>query len=137
MSETKSIFYISQKDSVPTLASVKNTGVEVQMVGTIQKADSSINIDLSNNEKSFCFHSNLKYWNEATMFMSSNNYDNSYFKAIVDMGEDAVPFIKEELQKKPSSLVHALDLIYPGRIKFNGYVSLKKACDVWLQVLSR
>lgn len=81
------------------------------------------------------FIQNLKYWNQETEFLSTNNLDNSYFKEIVNMGIDAVPYIVEELKKRPTQLVHALDLIFPDVVKYEGFVSLKDACDKWLSIL--
>lgn len=137
MRKSNIVYYINQEDSVQqnVVPTIDANGVETQVVVTLQQNDNLIDVDVENSEKAFSFYSNLKYWNQSTSFMSTDNYKNDYFKAIVSMGEDAVPFIKKELTKKPSSLVHALDLIYPERVKFNGFVSLERACDVWLRVL--
>ena len=51
------------------------------------------------------------------------------------MGVNAVPYIVEELEKGPSPLVYALDMIFPGVMKYEGFVSLKEACDKWLSIL--
>ena len=51
------------------------------------------------------------------------------------MGTEAVPYIIEEMKKGPTPLVHALDLIFPGVVEYDGYVSLKDACDTWLSIL--
>ena len=113
------------------------TPVEIELSGTLVSSSGSRPIELSDPERAFEFHSNLQYWNNTAGFLSVNNYDNSYFRAIVNMGEAAVPYIKKELEKGPTSLVYALDMIYPGRVRFNGFVSLKRACAVWLRVLSQ
>ena len=89
--------------------------------------------DVANRAK---FFQNLKYWNNGTGLMSTNNLDNSYFKEIVNMGTDAVPFIVGELKKGPTPLVHALDLMFPGVVEYKGFVSLKEACEKWLSILS-
>lgn len=140
MDKSQEISYIGHNDSISNVRGnvvPSHDGVGIKMFGTIISGDHPIEIEMSKDEQSFQFHSNLQYWNNSTAYFSSNNYDNSYFRAIVNMGEDAVPYIKQELEKGPSSLVHALDLIYPGRVKFKGFVSLKRACDVWLGVLNR
>lgn len=130
--------FTPNKDSVSKAetGSVQGKGVSIMMNAYFTSKEPQ-KLNLEDNEKEFSFQSNLQYWNNSTRFLSANNYDNSYFNAIVDMGENAVPFIKQELQKGPTSLVHALDLIFPGRVVFKGYVSLKRACEVWLGVLSR
>lgn len=86
-------------------------------------------------DKAATFFQNLKYWNQETGFLSTNNLDNAYFQEIVNMGEDAVPFIVAELKKGPSLLVHALDMIFPGVVEYEGFVSLKDACNKWLSIL--
>jgi len=95
----------------------------------------STKIDLDEIDKSATFSQNFKYWNRETGFLSTNNLDNAYFKQIVDMGIDAVPYIVEELKKGPTPLVHALDMIFPNVVEYDGFVSLKDACDKWLSIL--
>lgn len=92
--------------------------------------------DTERSERQYAFEANLMNWLEATEHMSVNNFDNEYFNAIVEMGEEAVPFIIERMKKEPTQLVHALDLIYPGRVKYHGAVSLRKACEEWMRLLS-
>lgn len=104
-------------------------------VSAVSKDGHTRNIDDLNIDNAANFGQNFKYWNDETAFLSTNNYDNSHFREIVEMGLDAVPFIVEELKKGPSQLVHALDLIFPGVVKYNGFVSLKDACDKWLSIL--
>lgn len=83
------------------------------------------------------FAQNFKYWNQTTFTMSANNLKNSYFHAIVSMGKSAVPFIHNELKKGPSQLVYALDRIFPGVVKYHGFVSLAKASETWLSILNK
>lgn len=97
--------------------------------GSLEKIDSN-EIDNAAN-----FFQNLKYWNQETDFLSTNNFDNSYFQEIVNMGVEAVPFIVEELKKGPTPLVHALDKIFPNVVKYEGFVSLQDACKTWLSIL--
>jgi len=92
-------------------------------------------VDTNDSDKSVIFFQNYKYWNKETGFSSTNNLDNSYFQEIVNMGIDAVPYIIKELKVKPSPLVHALERIFPGVVSYDGFVSLKDACDKWLSIL--
>lgn len=78
---------------------------------------------------------NHAYWNRSSNFMSSNNYDNADFERIVAMGEDAVPGILEIIQDHPDPIVHALDLIYPDYMSYEGYVSLEDVCKTWIITL--
>lgn len=79
---------------------------------------------------------NYKYWNRDSGFMSSNNYDNSDFKKIVEMGEDAVPGIMQIIKDHPDPIVHALDLIYPNYMTYTGHVSLEDVCQTWIITLT-
>lgn len=92
-------------------------------------------INIEDIDKAAIFSQNLKYWNKETAMLSVNNLDNSYFQQIVDMGVDAVPFIVKELKKGPTPLVNALDRIFPGVVKFEGFISLEKACEIWISIL--
>lgn len=78
---------------------------------------------------------NYEYWNRDSNFMSSNNYDNAAFEKIVEMGEDAVPGILEIIKDHPDPIVHALDLIYPDYMSYEGYVSLEDVCKTWIITL--
>ncbi len=104
-------------------------------VSAVTKDGKSKKIDSDGIDKSAVFFQNFKYWNQETGLLSTNNLDNSYFKEIVNMGVEAVPFIIKELEKGPTLLVHALDMIFPDVVKYEGYVSLKDACDKWLSIL--
>ena len=83
------------------------------------------------------FDMDLKYWERETSMMSVNNFDNSHFDSIVKMGEDAVPFIYKKLQNGPTQLVHALELIYPEKVAYKGFVTLNQARRIWLKILKK
>ena len=83
------------------------------------------------------FFMNWNYWNNERLLSSVDNYGSSYFDAIVEMKEDAVPFIYRELLKGPTPLVHALDRIYKDEIKYEGYIPLNIVCSLWLDILKR
>lgn len=78
---------------------------------------------------------NHMYWNRASNFMSSNNFDNADFERIVSMGEDAVPGILEIIREQPDPIVYALDRIYPDYMSYEGYVSLEDVCNTWIITL--
>lgn len=81
------------------------------------------------------FNHHLKQWREETGILSTGIFENQHFNSIVEMREDAVPFIIEEIRNKPDHLVHALDLIYPGKVKYSGCVPLEKACKTWINII--
>jgi hypothetical protein len=104
-------------------------------VTTLSDEGNCSKVDTDDADKSAIFMQNYKYWNQTTNYSSANNLENPYFKGIVNMGVDAVPYILVELEKHPSQLVHALDLIFPGVMKYEGNVTLKEACDKWISIL--
>lgn len=106
-------------------------------ISTITRDGHSQKINSKNSDNEAKFIKNMEYWNQETALLSIGNFNNSYFKEIVNMGIDAVPFIIAELQKGPTPLVHALDLIFPGVMKYEGFVSLKDACNKWLLILKK
>ena len=79
---------------------------------------------------------NYEYWNRESKFLSTDNYNNSDFRKIVAMGEEAVPGILEIINNHPDPIVHALDLIYPDFMKYEGYVSLEDVCRTWIITLT-
>lgn len=94
-------------------------------------------LDMTTSSAFSTFKSNLESWNAVNSLHASSNLDNVYFKQIVKMGKDAVPYIYEELKKGPTDLVYVLDEIFGRPIKYNGFVSLKKSCDIWLSILKK
>ena len=94
-------------------------------------------LDTTEATKDLIFYSNFESWNTQTNMLSDNNLDNDYFEAIVAMGVDAVPFIKEELKKGPTMLVYALDRIIPNTIVPQGYIPLPILCNTWMEYLNR
>lgn len=78
---------------------------------------------------------NYRYWNMMSNFRSANNFDDVYFQEIVRMKEDAVPGILDIIIDHPDPIVHALDLIYPDLIYYEGNISLKDVCELWIITL--
>lgn len=94
-------------------------------------------LDMTASSAFSTFKSNYESWNATNMLLSSSNIDNVYFQEIVKMGPAAVPYIYEELKKGPTDLVYALDEIFGNPIKYEGFVSLKQSCDLWLSILQK
>lgn len=83
------------------------------------------------------FQEHLSNWQIKTKFCSSvkqiiNDKD---FKSIVEMGKGAVPFIRIELEQKPSLLVWALNLIYDQKITNNPDTTIEEASKLWVKKL--
>lgn len=103
----------------------------------VYAANGTETIDTKETEIRTNFFHNLKYWNNQTQFLSTNNLDNSYFRNIVEMGYDAVPLILDVIKDHPSNLVFALDKILPGVMEYDeGYISVEDLCNAWISILT-
>jgi len=58
------------------------------------------------------------------------------FQSIVNMGQDAVPFIINELSNKPSFLVWALNFIYNFKISADPTTTIEEASHKWIKYLT-
>ena len=102
---------------------------------TMSKDGNTRELNVGREVRQMTFDTNFKYWREETRLRSVNNFDNANFDSIVEMGAEAVPYIREALEKGPSPIVHALDLIFPGVVKYNGYTTIEEACNIWLPLI--
>lgn len=94
-------------------------------------------LDMNESMDLSIFNSNYESFKAENTLSSVNNVNNIYLKEIVKMGRRAVPFIYEELKKGPTDLVYALDAIFDNPIKYDGFVSLKQSCELWLSILQK
>lgn len=133
----ESVCYAEQSLQLSDTASMKDgRGFSFLSVSvTMTKGNETRELDVGREVGQMTFDTNFKYWREETMLRSVNNFDSANFDSIVEMGADAVPYIKEILEKGPSPIVHALDLIFPGVVKYNGYTSIEEACNIWLPLI--
>jgi len=92
-------------------------------------------VDSTGMQNSMRFYTNYSCWNEATNMLAYNNVENEFFDNIVEMGDDAIPYIQEELKKGPTMLVYALDRIIPNTIVPLDYMPLPILCELWKQYL--
>jgi hypothetical protein len=77
-----------------------------------------------------------QWWKETCVYSDPNVFtSNSNFKAIVQMGEPAVPFIIEKIKEFPSAIVKALNKIYGIRISPTKKVTINEACRLWIKKL--
>ena len=90
------------------------------------------------------FDNYYRKWEEDTAIMSRGDeiFSNPNYLAIVAMGKDAIPFIKEKIRKHPDPIVNALYEITGDTIKdrtltfrHKGFTSLSRACKLWLRQL--
>ena len=94
------------------------------ITAVISKPKASKYIQEVDNQENNIFIAKRKFydyynsWMDNTFFLSSvkDIIEQNDFKAIVNMGTKAVPFILEELEREPSNLVWALNMIYKKKI---------------------
>ena len=99
-------------------------------------------IDKSDNGyllQRFRFQNHLINWEKKTLLLSSSKaiIENEDFQAIVAMGYSAVPFIIEEIDRKPSTLVWSLNLIYNHKVTNNPNATISDACKLWVKELKK
>lgn len=96
------------------------------LMGTIQKNDDKVR-----------FYAYLDDWKNDTRFLSSVSAITSHpsFQGIVEMGGNAVPFILEEIEQRPSNLVWALNAIFHKKIAKGETVT--DACRLWIAELKK
>lgn len=81
------------------------------------------------------FQDELYHWECDTAFSGDQDFENAHFKAIVDIGDKCIPWIHEIIDNHPDPLVHALDVMFPGVMKYEGCVPLNEVCEAWSSLL--
>lgn len=73
------------------------------------------------------------------MFLSSAQaiITNPNFQAIVNMGKIAVPYIVDEINNNPSTLVWALNIIFDRKITDRPGTTVEEACKLWVKKLTK
>jgi len=76
----------------------------------------------------------IKRWKEQTRFLSSTTkiIENEFFQKILAMGKEAIPFILDDIEKSPSTLVWALNIINGYKISEED-ITIEEACRMWLE----
>lgn len=81
--------------------------------------------------------SNLyKAWIKNTRLQSSvfSIIEDNNFKRIIEMGEKAIPLIIEEIDKNPSTLVWALNIITNTTVSSTQRLTVTDACRRWVKI---
>lgn len=92
---------------------------------------------MEENHDRIMFDKYLEEWKRDTRFLSSIKEitSNPSFIEIVNMGGNAVPFILEEIERKPSNLVWALNAIFHKKIGRGNTIT--EACKLWITELKK
>lgn len=83
------------------------------------------------------FKKHLEKWQHDTRFLSSTSAITAHpsFQYIVNMGGNAVPYILEEIERRPSNLVWALNAIFHKKIGQGNTIT--DACRLWITELKK
>lgn len=121
----------AEMDQISKITSVINNQHVSQYVKTV---DFNIDNSVLNRRKFYTYYNS---WEKHTRFLSSAKAitDHPGFRGIVSMGYDAVPFIMEVIDNKPSTLVWALNLIFNHKISNNPKTTVSEACKLWVKAL--
>lgn len=122
------IYTYSDLDNFGNILTARRNVEYVKNISSVEEFDIT---------QKFKFQMHLTAWERKTMFSSSvativNDED---FQSIVRMGIVAVPFIKEEIERKPSVLVWALNYIYGIKISDKPNLTISEACKLWIRVI--
>lgn len=128
-----SAFAYSDLDSYSGILTVTSNNKTSEYIKFVDKSDSG------HFMQKFRFENHLMNWERKTLFLSSTKaiIENEDFQAIVSMGLSAVPFIIEEIEYKPSTLVWALNLIYNRKITNNPNATISDACKLWIKEIKK
>lgn len=122
--------------AIDDYSGIYSTITDASMFKTVKQADSE---DFRYYNSKLKFQTLYETWQTETRYLSSiqDIVNHGAFKAIVAMDETAVPFIMEEINNNPSTLVWALNYIYHKKISNNPSITVSEACKLWVKELSR
>ncbi len=128
MMPTASSFAYNDIDNYSKVYNVSNAGMSKYLRDMEYQVSNPIKDEL-------LFNQLVAQWESETIFLSSLPaiIDNPNFKAIVNMGKSATPFILDYISQKPSTLVWALNLIYNTKISDNLKLTIPEACKLWVK----
>ena len=126
-------FAYSDLDAYSGILTVTTNNKTSEYIKSVDKSDNSFFL------QKFRFQNHLFNWEKKTFFLSSTKgiIENEDFQAIVTMGHSAVPYIIEEIESKPSTLVWALNIIYDRKITNNPNATISDACKLWVRELKK
>jgi len=128
-----STFAYSDIDNYSGILTIASNNRTSEYIKSVDKSDNTLFFN------KFRFENHLINWQKKTLFLSSTKaiVENEDFQAIIAMGQFAVPYIVEEIDNKPSTLVWALNLIYNRKITNNPTATISDACKLWVKELKK
>ncbi|MEN6455406.1 MAG: hypothetical protein ABFD10_14210 [Prolixibacteraceae bacterium] len=126
-------FAYSDIDNYSGILTITSNNRTSEYIKSVDKGDGALLLI------KFRFENHLINWEKRTRFLSSTKavIENEDFQSIVAMGYSAVPYIIEEIESRPSTLVWALNLIYNRKITNNPNATISDACKLWVKELKK
>ena len=84
------------------------------------------------------FYKHFNKWQTHTRYFSSPNQiiQDEDFQEIIKLGRPAIPVIAQEIQRHPTYLVWALNLIFGFKISDSTQITIPEACKLWIKYLN-
>ena len=122
--------------AIDSHSGIYSTITDTAMFESVKRTDWN---DLMFYAQKLRFQTLYEKWRNDTRFYSSISdlVNHDAFKNIITMDKDAVPFIIEEINREPSTLVWALNFIFHKKISNNPDTTIPEACKLWVKELSR
>lgn len=81
------------------------------------------------------FRNHLVNWKNETKFLSDPNkiIGNKNFQSIISMDQEVIPYIIDDIENNPSTLVWAINLILGKKITDNPNTTITEACNLWVK----
>lgn len=119
---------------------VQKSYYETLMEYRIAKNDFASELTLTDLERAE-FYTHYKHWRESTMLYQSIDkiLDSSHYRAIINMGKRAVPYILEQIQERPDMVVFALRKILGFTVipKNRKIVPVDEQCRMWINYFKK
>lgn len=116
------------------IENIKNEGQQDKSIDDhgVYKLDKDLFENIYLKDK---FNSLVDIWEQNTAFESSisNIIEDDYFKKIVDMKNKAIPLIIDEIEREPSVLVWALNIITGKSMSSGGRETIEQVCKKWVK----
>lgn len=128
-----SMLAYSDLDVYSRILTVTTNNVTSEYIKTVDKNDHGFFL------QKFKFQNHLMNWEKKTKFLSSTKaiIEDEDFQAMVAMGTPIVPFIIQEIDRNPSTLVWTLNLIYNRKITNNPNTTITEVCKLWVKELKK
>lgn len=116
-----------------------------KILTTVTNSTTRDYIHIADSDNSLFYANKLRFtahfekWSRDTAYMSSveSIIEHPDFQSMVAMKMAAVPYIVDELERRPSNLVWALNFIFQKKISEKQNITIPEACRLWVKELKK